>query len=262
MLVACCLCACVGCAGGDEAPEPVPTPAPEERWVPQAGASWQYQLQGHIDAFVDVQIYDVDLFDVDPALVDELHRAGRNAICYVSVGTYENWRRDAARFPPDVIGEPLANWRGEAWLDIRRLDVLEPVMASRFDLCRDKGFAAVDPDNLDGYRQDTGFRLTPEDQLRFNRMIVRLAHERSLAVGLKNDVGQIDELVGEFDFAVNESCVDQDECELLRPFVDAGKAVLHVEYELSTAYFCDITASLGFSSIRKPRDLSAPLEAC
>jgi hypothetical protein len=30
---------------------------------------------------------------------------------------------------------------------------------------------------------------------------------------------------------VNESCVDQGECELLRPFVDGGKAVLHVEYD-------------------------------
>jgi hypothetical protein len=180
----------------------------------------------------------------------------------VNVGAYENWRPDASRFPSDVVGEPLENWRREAWLDIRRLDVLEPVLAARFDLCRDKGFDAVDPDNLDGYRQDTGFPLTPEDQIRFNRMIAWLAHERSLGVGLKNDVEQADELVGAFDFAVNESCVNLGECELLRPFVDAGKAVLHVEYDLPTADFCDVTVSLGFSSIRKGRDLSAPREAC
>lgn len=41
----------------------------------------------------------------------------------------------------------------------------------------------------------------------FNRMIARLAHERSLAVGLKNDVDQVEELVEDLDFAVNESCV-------------------------------------------------------
>ncbi len=157
-----------------------------------------------------------------------------------------------------------SRWRtgGEAWLDVRRLDVLEPIMAARLDLCRAKGFDAVDPDNLDGYRNDTGFPLTPEDQLRFNRMIARLAHERSLGVGLKNDLEQVEQLVGDFDFAVNESCVDQGECELLRPFLDAGKAVLHVEYELPTSEFCDVTASMGFSSISKPRDLSAPREAC
>jgi hypothetical protein len=183
-------------------------------------------------------------------------------VCYVNAGAYEAWRPDAPKFPRDVIGTPLADWRGEAWLDIRRLDVLEPIMAARLDLCRDKGFDAVDPDNVDGYRQDTGFPLTADDQLRFNRTIARLAHERSLGVGLKNDLEQVEELVADFDFAVNESCVDQGECELLRPFVDAGKAVLHVEYELSTAEFCDVTASMGFSSIRKPRDLSSPREAC
>lgn len=263
LLIACCLCAFVGCGVGQEDPAAGPsTPAPEERWVPQVGASWQYQLQGHVDAMIDAQIYDVDLFDVEPALVDDLHRAGRNVICYVNAGAYENWRPDASEFPPEVVGKPLADWWGEAWLDVRRLDVLEPIMAARLDLCRAKGFDAVDPDNLDGYRNDTGFPLTPEDQLRFNRMIARLAHERSLGVGLKNDLEQVEQLVGDFDFAVNESCVDQGECELLRPFVDAGKAVLHVEYELPTSEFCDVTASMGFSSISKPRDLSAPREAC
>lgn len=254
VLAMCCLCAFVACAAAQ--------PTSGQRWVPGVGASWQYQLQGRVDATIDAQIYVVDLFDVDAALVDELHRAGRNAVCYVNVGAYEKWRPDAWRFPPDVIGERLTSWRGEAWLDIRRLDVLEPIMAARLDLCRDNGFDAVDPDNLDGFRQDTGFPLTPEHQLRFNRMIARLAHERWLAVGLKNDLEQVGELVGDFDFAVNESCVDLGECELLRPFVAAGKAVLHVEYDLPTHAFCDVTASLGFSSIRKPRDLSAPVEAC
>jgi hypothetical protein len=74
LLIACCLCAFVGCGVGQEDPADVPSPpAPEERWVPQVGASWQYQLQGHVDAMIDAQIYDVDLFDVDPALVDDLH---------------------------------------------------------------------------------------------------------------------------------------------------------------------------------------------
>jgi hypothetical protein len=257
-LVACCLCVLVGCADA----LPAAQPTSEQRWVPEVGASWQYQLQGRVDATSDAQIYVVDLFDVDAALVDELHRARRNVVCYVNAGAYERWRPDASRFPPDVIGERLKRWRGEAWLDIRRLDVLEPIMAARLDLCRDKGFDAVDPDNLDGYRQDTGFALTPDDQLRFNRMIARLAHERSLAVGLKNDLEQVGQLVGDFDFAVNESCVELGECELLRPFVVARKAVLHVEYDLPTHAFCDATTNLGFSSIRKPRDLSVPLEAC
>jgi hypothetical protein len=258
-LIAWCVCVLASCGGVQEDPPPS---AVGPRWVPEVGTTWQYQLQGEVDTSVDAQIYDVDLFDVDATLVEELHRDGRNVICYVNAGAFENWRPDASRFPPEIVGEPLEDWRGEAWLDVRRLDVLEPIMAARFDLCRDKGFDAVDPDNIDGYLQNTGFPLTAEDQLRYNRMLARLAHERSLGVGLKNDVDQIEELVADFDFAVNESCVAEGECESLLPFIAAGKAVLHVEYELPAAGFCPITTSMAFSSIQKPRDLTARREAC
>lgn len=58
-----------------------------------------------------------------------------------------------------------------------------------------------------------------------------LAQERSLRVGLKNDLDQVDA----FDFAVDESCVQYRECTALEPFRAQGKPVLHVEYERSTA---------------------------
>ena len=40
--------------------------------------------------------------------------------------------------------------------------------------------------------------------------------------------------MGDFDFAVNESCVEYRECEALTPFIAQGKPVLHVEYDLDT----------------------------
>ncbi len=52
-------------------------------------------------------------------------------------------------------------------------------MAERVDMCREKGFDAVEPDNMDGYRNDTGFPLTAADQLRYNRLIARLVHDRA-----------------------------------------------------------------------------------
>jgi len=75
---------------------------------------------------------------------------------------------------------------------------------------------------------------------------------------LKNDLDQVDDLVDEFDFAVDESCVQYRECAALQPFTAQGKPVLHVEYGLSTAEFCPVTAPLGFRSIRKPVALTAP----
>ncbi|WP_406276553.1 endo alpha-1,4 polygalactosaminidase [Streptomyces sp. NBC_00191] len=61
-------------------------------------------------------------------------------------------------------------------------------MAGRRELCRERGFDAVEPDLLDAHLNDTGFPLTPDHQLAYNRMIARLAHDRGMAVGLKNDL--------------------------------------------------------------------------
>ncbi|MFP5072073.1 endo alpha-1,4 polygalactosaminidase [Pseudonocardia nantongensis] len=231
-------------------------------WAPEPGVGWQYQLQGEIDTSVPADVYVVDLFDVDKSVVADVQTNDRHVVCYLNAGALEEWRPDAGDYPPELVGEPLRRWPGESWVDVRRTDLLEPIIAARIDLCSAKGFDAVDPDNLDGYLQDTGFPITADDQLRFNRMIARLAHDRGLGVGLKNDVEQIPELVDSFDFAVNERCFAEAECSTLQPFVDAGKAVLHIEYESPTSVFCPTTTALGFSSIRKSWDLGADREAC
>ncbi|WP_438272821.1 endo alpha-1,4 polygalactosaminidase [Streptomyces sclerotialus] len=232
-----------------------------ERWRPKPGTDWQWQLSGRLDRGVDAPVYDIEGFDHTKATVAGLHRDGRKVICYLSVGAWEDWRPDAGDFPESVIGRSNG-WEGERWLDIRQLDVLEPLLAKRFDMCRDRGFDAVEPDNVDGYANRSGFPLTAADQLTFNRMVARLAHERGMAVGLKNDLDQIPQLVKDFDFAVNEQCAQYDECDRLTPFIRAGKAVFHVEYELPTDRFCATSRKLKLSSLRKDMDLTAWRQTC
>ncbi|WP_217544716.1 endo alpha-1,4 polygalactosaminidase [Streptomyces sp. GbtcB6] len=239
------------------------TRAPDDagRWRPRPGVSWQWQLSGRVDTSVEASVYDIDGFDQSRATVATLHDKGRRVICYVSTGAYENWRPDAKRFPASVLGRGNG-WEGERWLDIRRTDVLEPLMAARFDMCRDKGFDAVEPDNMDGYENRTGFPLDAADQLRYNRLIARLAHDRGMSVGLKNDLDQIPQLVGDFDFAVNEQCAQYGECDDLKPFVKADKAVFHVEYELPTSRFCAQSRRLRLSSLEKKYELGVWRKAC
>jgi hypothetical protein len=153
-------------------------------------------------------------------------------------------------------------WNGERLLDIRRLDVLAPIMAARFDLCRQKGFDGVAADLVDGYVQDSGFPLTAADQLTYNRMLADLAHERGLSIGLKNDLDQVADLVDEFDFAVNEQCFQYEECDRLAPFVRAGKAVFTAEYALEPADFCPAARAAGFSSMQKRLNLDAWRRPC
>ncbi|MCI3270257.1 endo alpha-1,4 polygalactosaminidase [Streptomyces cylindrosporus] len=231
------------------------------RWQPRPGVAWQWQLSGKVDTSVDVPVYDIDGFDQSRATVTTLHRKGRKVICYVSTGAFEDWRPDAKKFPKSVLGKGNG-WEGERWLDIRRTKVLEPLMAARFDMCRKKGFDAVEPDNMDGYKNSTGFPLTAADQLRYNRLIAKLAHDRGMAVGLKNDLDQIPDLVGDFDFAVNEQCAQYGECAAMKPFIRADKAVFHVEYELPTSRFCPEVRRLEFSSMLKKYELGAWRRAC
>lgn len=108
-------------------------------------------------------MYDITLFDTDAATVAVLHAEGRTVICYVNAGGWEDWRPDAGRFPDTVIGENLDGWEGERWLDIRRLEVLAPIMEARIDPCESKGFDGIEPDNVDGFLNDTGFPLTYDD---------------------------------------------------------------------------------------------------
>ncbi|WP_411077794.1 endo alpha-1,4 polygalactosaminidase [Streptomyces sp. cmx-10-25] len=245
------------------APDPAPTrrPASGARWQPRPGLSWQWQLNGRVDPSVDVPVYDIDGFENGAADVARLHRDGRKVICYVNVGAWEDYRPDRDAFPESVLGGPNG-WHGERWLDVRRVDVLRPLMERRFDMCRDKGFDAVEPDLVEGYGNDTGFPLTADDQLRYNRMIADIAHERGLAVGLKNDLAQIPALVDHFDFAVNEECAQFDECGQLEPFIAAGKAVFHVEYEEAPSRFCPRSRSLRLSSMLKNPELDVWRKPC
>ena len=45
-------------------------------------------------------------------------------------------------------------------MDIRQIDILGPIMQARLDLCKQKGFDAVEPDNVDAYQNKPGFPMT------------------------------------------------------------------------------------------------------
>jgi hypothetical protein len=237
-------------------------PAAGEWWLPPPGTSWQWQLSGEVDSTLDVQMYDIDLFDTPQEGIDRLHAQGRVVVCYFSAGTYEDWRSDKDSFPGEILGNPLPEWPGERWVDIRRIDLLGPIMASRLDSAVQKGCDGVEPDNVDGYANDTGFPLSDADQLAYNTWLAGQAHSRGLSVGLKNDLGQIGDLLPYFDWALNEECFTYTECELLSPFVAAGKAVFGVEYELDPVNFCPQANALNFDFLKKHWELDAWRLAC
>ncbi len=69
-------------------------------WHPIPGLTWQWQLADlPVDTNVDADVFDLDLFDTSPDVIRELHLKGRKVICYISVGSREDWRSDAEQFP-------------------------------------------------------------------------------------------------------------------------------------------------------------------
>ncbi len=224
--------------------------------------SWQIQYSGDIDLDLDVEVYNLDLFDTSSAVIDYLHQRGVFVQCYISAGSFEDWRPDAPDFPSEILGNDLDGWPGEKWLDVRRLGLLQPILEGRFDLAVKKGCDGVDPDNLDGYDNETGFPINASDQLSFNKFLSRAAHSRGLSIGLKNDLNQIAELEPYFDWIINEECFYYQECSLLSPFVEVGKTVFVIEYELEPDEFCLQSNQLGFNALVKNWELDSYLVDC
>ncbi len=240
----------------------------EKFWQPPLGSSFSWQFGDPINTDYDVDIYDVDAFETSANFVSDLHAQGRKAVCYISVGSWEDWRPDAGDFPAEVIGNDYDGWAGEKWLDIRQIDTLAPIMRARLDMCAEKGFDGVEPDNVALHWENTGFPITYADQLAYNIWLSNEAHARGLSIGLKNDEDQVNDLLSYFDWALTEDCFYGAWCDEVHPFIDAGKPVFSAEYTDNTtsAQFqsavCPQAQTLGFYAFLKNRNLDAYREDC
>ncbi|WP_431048500.1 endo alpha-1,4 polygalactosaminidase [Roseateles sp. L2-2] len=198
-------------------------------WKPGVNTTWQWQLTGTLNTGYNVAVYDIDLFDTTAQTIAGLKAQGRKVVCYFSAGSSENWRADFGSFNAADMGKALDGWAGEKWLDTRSANV-RAVMLSRLDLAVSKGCDGVEPDNVDGYTNATGFPLTAATQLDYNKYLANAAHGRGLAIALKNDVDQLAQLEPYFDMAVNEQCNQYDECGGYSVFTSKNKPVFNAEY--------------------------------
>ncbi len=249
-------CAPPGIDDGDKAPEGL-----------VRGVSWQITLvEPPTDLDLDVGVWDLDLVDVPASTMATLQERGIKVICYFSAGTFEPGRPDEAAFPARVIGN---GYEDEAFAEERYLDVADPVvldiMKERLDLAVTKGCDGVDPDNVDLPTHDTGFEISTDEMRVFNRSLIAEAHDRGLAIGLKNFLEELDEIADEYDFAVNEECVAFDECDAYADnLLAAGKPVFHIEYAdpADVADVCAVTKPLGLSTVIKNLILDDDVTFC
>ena len=233
-------------------------------WAPPPNTSWQWQLSGAIDTSFDVAVYDLDLFDTPQATIDALHGAGRRVICYFDTA-YEPNRPDSPALEP-FRGNPIDVGPGQCWPH-QRAPEARVVMAARLAAARAKGCDEVEPDDVDAIDTDPGLPLTAADQLDFCRFLALEAHARGLGVGLKNNLGQVSQLLADFDFAVNEECFAYEECDALSAFIADDKAVFQVEYtegnlDTKAAQICPMANALNFDTLIKHLELGPERRSC
>jgi hypothetical protein len=218
-------------------------------WHPPRTLTWYWQLQGTVSNAIPVAAYDIDGFENTAAEVSALHAQGKHVICYIDVGTAESFRPDYDQFPKAVLGHSNG-WPGEKWLDIRQLSTIEPIMDRRFRMCHEKGFDAVEPDNIEAFSNKSGFPITAAQQLTYNEWVAEDVHSLGMAVLQKNDGEQTPQLHEFFDGALSEQCNQYAECADFDPYLAAGEPVLNAEYHLKTARFCAADETAGIMGVR------------
>jgi hypothetical protein len=233
-------------------------------WQPKAGLTWQWQQSESVGAVLDVSVYDID-WESDAGTVATLHAAGKKVICYVSVGSWEDFRPDAGDFPDAVVGNDYDGWPGEKYLDIRS-DTVRALMLTRFEQCRTKGFDAIEPDNMDVFElgADSGFPLTRADGIDYAKWLASAAHERGMGIGQKNTSSLTATLEPLYDWALTESCYsDGNWCGDVLPYVSADKPVFECEYEAASfSDACKAEKDRGYSPILKTMALDATITFC
>jgi len=143
-------------------------------------------------------------------------------------------------------------------------------MTERLKLAASKGCDGVDPDNVDGYDNDTGLDLTTSDAIDYLTFLADIAHSLNMSIGLKNAAEIVNQTLGFLQWEVNEQCEQYQECDSFEPFIKAGKPVFHIEYPNSApdvsastkTTICDDPTAKGFSTVIKNMDLDNWLDAC
>lgn len=229
---------------------------------PQLGDEFQIQFVGTLEVTSGVRVVEVDGEDTDAEEIARLTDSGHLVACYMSAGSWEDWRGDADSFPAQTQGLQLDGWPRERWLDVRSPAVLD-LMRTRISRLAAKGCRALEFDNVDGYVNPTGFALTRADQVRFNRALARAARKLGLSPGLKNAVGLVRALVSSYDWALNEECVTYRECGSYAPFTRAGKPVFVLEYgDVPYRRVCRVAGRHGLMAQVKNLNLDAYARRC
>jgi Glycoside-hydrolase family GH114 len=218
-------------------------PAGAQSWAPPPpNAKFDYQIGGDYPLPSGVEVVTRDWF---AGSAD----AAAYSICYVNAFQTQDDEDGVDRpdersaWPAGLVLRSLGddpNWGGEYLIDISssamRAQAADWVQ-QMIQTCADKGFDAVEYDNLDSWRRFDRKPLEDEvpfgkaQAIRYAELLTDRAHALGLAVAQKNTPElsrRVSRRVIGFDFAVAESCGRYAECHDYRALF--GNRVIAIEY--------------------------------
>lgn len=202
-------------------------------WRPSLQDNWDIQLSTTPTSLFDSKGKKLSWIELDMATdPNTIHYYESNAVrtvCYFSAGSAEKWRPDFKAYPKKILGNVYAGFADERWVDIRS-ELLKPIIVNRIKQCKNNGFSAIDPDNLNAYQNKTGFALRKTNQVIFNKWIASEIHKQGLKAILKNGSELLPNLKYDFDVHLTESCLKDNFCDMTQSFSALGKPVYNIEY--------------------------------
>ncbi|HEY6079878.1 MAG TPA: endo alpha-1,4 polygalactosaminidase [Polyangiaceae bacterium] len=219
-------------------------------YVPAENVAWQAKLSGAVDIAEDAELFYLDAELQDSADLAQLHEQGRHYICYLSAGSWEDFRDDAKAFPESALGSPLPNFENERWLDVRSPEVRQ-LMQQRIERLGALGCDGIPPSSLAVHAADTGLGLTQEDALDYARWLAERIHAAGMSAGLAAPLELTRELWPSFEFGLAIGCLQGSGCAEFAPFVEAHRPVLHIELgdEDAAPGICKMAEALGFEPL-------------
>ena len=186
-------------------------------------------------------------------------------ICHVDTGLLDLTLPDAKKFagykadPKQIPDNPSAPAPGTVtgapetgsvigWsLDVvtkRFLDIREAsrgdwstIMFKRFDLAKQIGCDGVEPSHNDTAVYLSGFPAGAADSFSWYTTVATEGHMRKLSTGMKNGdtvPSQPDMEADKFDWMMVERCGVFDTCDMSRPFINLGKPVFAIDYNMTS----------------------------
>ena len=238
-----------------------PPAGPTVQWDWQIGAS----SPAAVVAPTAAQMIDIDGFESTAAEVAALKAKGLYTVCYIDAGSWESGRPDSSQYPTYLKIYFDAQWN-EWFLDVTDVfkpgSVLAKLLTARFQMCKDKGFDAVEPDNQQNDENTPGL-ITTQQALDFRGWLGDTIHALGMAAFQKNapdkvlmaDRGGV-LMVNLFDGIINEECQRYTECAGLAEYVKRGKLAVDVEYRKRVALDCAQSKRLGVPFMLKDLNLA------